>query len=211
MNATQLATVDFHGTPLTVITTQEGERLVAMRPICEAIGLQWNGQFERIKRDDVLSTCVVMTTTQMPGDNQKRELTCLPLDYLNGWLFGIDTNRCRAEIRPRLIEYKRECYQALAAYWMDSKPARRAVKGNAPTDVTISEIDAANLHSTFFMVDRACGIFQDIIPGLRLLDSSKTVRMDSVRAELRLCMSLLAGVQKKCAAAHLALSAKSQY
>ena len=94
---------------------------------------------------------------------------------------------------------------------MDSKPARRAVKGNAPTDVTIGEIDAANLHSTFFMVDRACGIFQDIIPGLRLLDSSKTVRMDSVRAELRLCMSLLAGVQKKCAAAHSALSAKSQY
>ncbi|MCG8993697.1 phage antirepressor N-terminal domain-containing protein [Laribacter hongkongensis] len=204
-----MATVEFHGTPLTIITTPDGEHLVAMRSICEAIGLSWNGQFERIKRNHVLSEEVVVITTPSSGGSQ--QTTCLPLDYLNGWLFGIDTNRCRAEIRPRLIEYKRECYQALAAYWMDSKPARRAVKGNAPTDVTISEIDAANLHSTFFMVDRACGIFQDIIPGLRLLDSSKTVRMDSVRAELRLCMSLLAGVQKKCAAAHSALSAKSQY
>ena len=211
MTTNQLATVDFHGIPLTVITTPEGERLVAMKPICEAIGLQWEAQYKRIQRDDVLSTSIFIMKMQMPGDDQHREITCLPLVYLNGWLFGIDTNRCRAEIRPRLIEYKRECYQALAAYWMDSKPARHALKGNAPTDVTISEIDAANLHSTFFMVDRACGIFQDIIPGLRLLDSSKTVRMDSVRAELRLCMSLLAGVQKKCAAAHLALSAKSQY
>lgn len=211
MTTNQLATVDFHGTPLTVITTPEGERLVAMKPICEAIGLQWEAQYKRIQRDDVLSTSIFIMKMQMLGDDQHREITCLPLDYLNGWLFGIDTNRCRAEIRPRLIEYKRECYQALAAYWMDSKPARHALKGNAPTDVTISEIDAANLHSTFFMVDRACGIFQDIIPGLRLLDSSKTVRMDSVRAELRLCMSLLAGVQKKCAAAHSALSAKSQY
>ncbi len=210
MTTNQLATVNFHGTPLTVITTPEGERLVAMRPICEATGLDWAAQFTRIKRDEVLSTTVRVIRT-VAEDAKQRELTCLPLDYLNGWLFGIDTNRCRAEIRPRLIEYKRECYQALAAYWMDSKPARHALKGNAPTDVTISEIDAANLHSTFFMVDRACGIFQDIIPGLRLLDSSKTVRMDSVRAELRLCMSLLAGVQKKCAAAHSALSAKSQY
>ncbi|MCG9032635.1 phage antirepressor N-terminal domain-containing protein [Laribacter hongkongensis] len=210
MTQHKLATVDFHGNPLTVITTPEGERLVAMKPICEAIGLDWKSQFSRIKRDDVLNSTIVVTTT-VAQDSKRREITCLPLDYLNGWLFGIDTNRCRAEIRPKLIECKRECYQVLATYWMDSKPARRAVKGNAPTDVTIGEIDAANLHSTFFMVDRACGIFQDIIPGLRLLDSSKTVRMDSVRAELRLCMSLLAGVQKKCAAAHSALSAKSQY
>ena len=210
MTTTQLATVDFHGTQLTVVTTPDGERLVAMKPICEAIGLDWEAQYKRIMRDDVLASTISMME-MVATDGKRRERACLPLDYLNGWLFGIDTNRCREEIRPRLIEYQRECYRALAAYWMDGKPARRAVKGNAPTDVTISEIDAANLHSTFFMVDRACGIFQDIIPGLRLLDSSKTVRMDSVRAELRLCMSLLAGVQKKCAAAHSALSAKSQY
>ncbi|MCG8997212.1 phage antirepressor N-terminal domain-containing protein [Laribacter hongkongensis] len=210
MTTTQLAAIDFHGAQLTVITTPEGDRLVAMQPICDAIGLHWGAQYNRIRRNEVLSATIFMTK-MVAKDGKLRELACLPLDYLNGWLFGIDTNRCREEIRPKLIEYQRECYRALAAYWMDGKPARRAVKGNAPTDVTISEIDAANLHSTFFMVDRACGIFQDIIPGLRLLDSSKTVRMDSVRAELRLCMSLLAGVQKKCAAAHSALSAKSQY
>lgn len=118
----QLATIDFHGHPLNLITTANGQHLVVMRPVCEGIGLSWNSQFERIKRDDVLSTCVRIIRMQVPGDSQQREFTCLPLEYLNGWLFGIDTRRCRQEIRPALIRYKRECYQILAAHWQ-TKPA----------------------------------------------------------------------------------------
>jgi hypothetical protein len=38
----------------------------------------------------------------------------LPLDYLNGWLFGINVNRVKAEIRERLIPYQKECYRVLA-------------------------------------------------------------------------------------------------
>ncbi|TWH63816.1 P22-like antirepressor protein [Azomonas agilis] len=115
------ATVDFHGSPLIVITGQNGEHLVAMKPICENIGLDWDAQRQRIKRDEVLSTCTVMMTVQMLGDDQSREVTCLPLEYLNGWLFGIDIKRCREEIRPILIQYKRECYSALAAYFQQGE------------------------------------------------------------------------------------------
>ncbi|WP_427144074.1 phage antirepressor N-terminal domain-containing protein [Pseudomonas nitroreducens] len=118
----QLATIDFHGHPLNLITTADDQRLVVIRPVCEGIGLSWNSQFERIKRDDVLSTCIRVIRMQVHGDIQQRELTCLPLKYLNGWLFGIDTRRCRKEIRPALIRYKRECYQVLAAHWQP-KPA----------------------------------------------------------------------------------------
>ena len=60
-------------------------------------------------------------TTQMPGDAQQREITCLPLGMLNGWLFGVDVNRCREDIRPVLIQYQRECYGALAAYWQQGE------------------------------------------------------------------------------------------
>lgn len=39
---------------------------------------------------------------------------CIPLDYLNGWLFGINANRVKPEIRDRLIRYQTECYRVLA-------------------------------------------------------------------------------------------------
>ncbi|SFP39801.1 P22_AR N-terminal domain-containing protein [Geopseudomonas sagittaria] len=124
----QLGTVSFQGHYLTVITSPTGEHLVAMKPISEAIGLDWKSQYNRIQRHPVLSTCMVVMTMQMPGDDQHRELVCLPLDYLNGWLFGVDASRVKPEIRERLVQYQRECFAALAAYWQQGEavnPRRR--------------------------------------------------------------------------------------
>lgn len=50
------------------------------------------------------------------GDQpQRRTMTCLPLDYLNGWLFGVNASRIKdREVRKRLIDYQKECYQVLS-------------------------------------------------------------------------------------------------
>lgn len=45
----------------------------------------------------------------------------LELDYLNGWLFGIDANRVKPELRQRVIDYQRECYKVLADYFSQKK------------------------------------------------------------------------------------------
>ncbi|MCG9026742.1 phage antirepressor N-terminal domain-containing protein [Laribacter hongkongensis] len=200
MTTTKLATVDFHGNPLTVITTAEGERLVAMQPICEAIGLHWGSQYNRIKRDDVLSTSIFIMKMQMPGDDQKRELTCLPLDYLNGWLFGIDTNRCREEIRPRLVEYKRECYRALAAYWQQGRASRKHVKAKVRDEsaVCMSEDEAFNLYGTLAMAERACKLLQTIEPAFRMLDSGIAPRLSGIRSELTLGLGFMTRLRQRC-------------
>lgn len=112
---TTLAAVEFHGATL-VTTLVDGVPHVALKPLAEAIGLSWNGQFERIKRDPVLSSVVAVTATT-GGDGKRYEMTCLPLKVLNGWLFGVDANRVSPEVRDRLIEYQRECYDTLADYW----------------------------------------------------------------------------------------------
>lgn len=119
-STTQLATVDFHGHALTVITGAAGEHLVAMKPICEAIGLGWQSQYNRIQRHPVLSTSVFMMNT-VAEDEKNRELVCLPLDMLNGWLFGVDASRVNPEIRDTLIQYQRECFGVLAAYWQQGE------------------------------------------------------------------------------------------
>ena len=42
---------------------KDGIKYVAVKPICENLGLDWSSQKKRIERDDVLnSTMVIMTT-----------------------------------------------------------------------------------------------------------------------------------------------------
>lgn len=112
--------VEFYGDELTVVRIDvEGQTLVyiPVHPICDYLGIDWSSQRQRINRDPVLERellpCVVVTTTQGQPD-QRREMMCLPLDMINGWLFGINANRVKAEIRDRLIQYQRECYRVLA-------------------------------------------------------------------------------------------------
>lgn len=103
---------------------QNGTHYTAMKPICENIGLDWKSQYSRMKRDDVLNSTMVIITI-VAEDGKKREMICLPIEYLNGWLFGIDINRCNPEIRDTLIKYKKECYQALHDYWFNGKAERK--------------------------------------------------------------------------------------
>jgi hypothetical protein len=35
----------------------------------------------------------------------------LPIDYLNGWLFGINAKRVKEDVRDRLIIYQERCYK----------------------------------------------------------------------------------------------------
>lgn len=117
-----LVTVEFHGQSLVAVLI-DGQPYVAMKPICENIGLQWEAQLKRIKRNPVLETCMSIMDMQMPGDNQRREFAFLPLDMLNGWLFGVDVNRVREEIKPRLIQYQKECFGVLFRHFMPQPAA----------------------------------------------------------------------------------------
>ena len=130
-----LITVPFHQQRLFVVE-KNGRRWVAMKPICEAIGIDWDSQRKRIKRDPILSSVAVMMTAT-GADGKQYEMLFLDLDYLNGWLFGIDANRVMPELRERVIEYQRECYKVLAGYfhakeqWALSKAEARNQKAEA--------------------------------------------------------------------------------
>ena len=52
----------------------------------------WNKQLELIKRDPVLySTMTIMGIVAVDG--KERDMVCLPLEYLNGWLFKVPASR----------------------------------------------------------------------------------------------------------------------
>lgn len=111
--------------PVVFVVKRAGEQetFVPVRPVVDNLGLSWPGQYERLKRDAVLSkeirsVRVSRTERGRFGEEDEtvvtREMICLPLDFLNGWLFSINANRVKEEIRERLIRYQHECYQVLA-------------------------------------------------------------------------------------------------
>ncbi|HHF5780967.1 TPA: phage antirepressor N-terminal domain-containing protein [Haemophilus influenzae] len=122
-NQISTQTVSFNNQSLITIE-QNGVHYVAMKPICENIGIQWESQYNRIRRDDVLNS-VIFIMNMTGSDSKNYQMICLPIEYLNGWLFGIDINRCKPEIRDTLIKYKKECYQALHDYWFNGKAERK--------------------------------------------------------------------------------------
>ena len=125
LNATALVqrevrTVDFYGDQGTGAVVQVGDErqvYVPLRPICDDLGLAWSGQFERIKRDEVLSaeTVIVHLGQMREGQIGDPYVLCLPLDYLPGWLFSISISRVRPALRPLLSRYRRDCFRILAA------------------------------------------------------------------------------------------------
>ena len=102
-----------------IIATSD-EQLIAIRPICEALGLDADSQRKRIERDEILGSvaCVIHATGR---DGKQYEMYCIPLRYVFGWLFSIDTSRVSEEARPAVMRYKAECYEALYRHFAESQ------------------------------------------------------------------------------------------
>jgi hypothetical protein len=111
--------VSFYNDEIVAIRVANGAIYVPIRPICDNLGVTLAGQRERINRDPVLageSTSVSVTLTQ-----QAREMICLPLKYIPGWLFGINADRVKPELRDKVIRYQRECYDVLAEAFSEGR------------------------------------------------------------------------------------------
>ena len=102
-----------------VLMNGQQQIYVSIRQMCELLGVAYQGQIRRINDDPVLSKHVkgvnIMFTPNTDGRGGGRQVTnCLPIDYLNGWLFGINAKRVRPEVRERLIIYQEKCHRVLA-------------------------------------------------------------------------------------------------
>lgn len=183
----QLTSIDFHGQTL-LATVQDNVVYTALKPICENIGLSWNAQFERIKRDEVLVEGIRMIRTPTKGGFQ--DVVCLPLTLLNGWLFGVDTNRVKAEIKETLITYKKECYQALFDYWNNGV----AVNHRLSSDDTIPLRNAVSMATGVLRLDYAT-IYKMVHQRFGI-DEIKELSKEQVEQAVEYVHSLMIKVQK---------------
>ena len=100
------------------IVSTSDEQLVAIKPICEALGIDWSSQKQRIERDEILASTMVMITT-VAADGKDREMCAVPYMFVFGWLFSIDASKVNEDVKESVLKYKMECHKVLFEHFTE--------------------------------------------------------------------------------------------
>ncbi|MDW0617889.1 phage antirepressor N-terminal domain-containing protein [Mannheimia haemolytica] len=115
-------TISFHGSEL--ITLKINDVIyTAVKPIVEALGLSWGTQKRKLIEQQEKFSWVHMNSTG--SDGKTYEMLCMPIKKLNGWLFSINPEKVRADLKEKVICYQEECFEALYNYWHFGKAERQ--------------------------------------------------------------------------------------
>jgi len=83
-----------------------GERYVAITPVCNLLGIDSRTQKDYIKSHPIFAQggC---RASGVATDEKQREMFSLNLKYFFGWLFGINPNNVKEEKREGIIEFQK--------------------------------------------------------------------------------------------------------
>lgn len=104
--------VNFQDILMTACKTNNNKIFVSIKSICEGLGIDANGQMQRINRDDVLPEG--MCKIHVPTLSGEQEINMLNIEYLPFFLVGIKSSMCREEIQPKLKDFKLKAKDVLA-------------------------------------------------------------------------------------------------
>ncbi len=106
------APVPFQG-GVVYMVKHENKPYVPMKPVVEGMGLAWQPQIQKLKNTERFNHVVIPLQTM--GGVQK--MLCIPLNMLNGWLFSVNPEKVKPELRDQVILYQQESFQVLYDYW----------------------------------------------------------------------------------------------
>ena len=193
-----LQTINFHGTEIPVVE-KDGKQYVAMKPIVEGMGLDWTRQFRKITNDPVLNSTIAEMAI-VAEDGKERKMICLPLDFLNGWLFKIDANRYKNDFDRfnTIVTYQQKCYRVLFDYFHKGGAINPAATDNQVKALLTAyqelayekarlELEAKHLRSAVGLLS------QYAVPDAEFGDISKITGLPRdivVKAHLRSCKKI---------------------
>lgn len=118
------------------------QHYVAVKPICQALGIDDKSQRNRIQTDEILSSVgVVLTSTG--SDGKQYDMFCIPVKFVFGWIFSIQDERINEAAKPTFLKYKLECYNALYDYFTGSSYKRAEnLRQKALVEMEIQKLQA---------------------------------------------------------------------
>lgn len=114
--------VPFNGSAMIAQRFDDGEIYTALKPICENIGIAYNGQWERLNRTPWATIRMIRT---VGADGKQRDMVAISRKTLTMWLATIDTNRLSDEqARHNVTVYQQEAAEALDKYFNEGGAIR---------------------------------------------------------------------------------------
>lgn len=117
----EMQPVPFPATGETIFAGRlDGQVYVAVKPICEKLGVVWQPQHRKLAAHPVLSKGI--TIMVIPSASGHQETVCLPLELLPGWLFTINVNKVAAHLRDKVLAYQVLCFKVLHEHFLGAAP-----------------------------------------------------------------------------------------
>lgn len=156
--------LEFNGKTIFFITN-DGQYWIALKPICEALNVNWNRQFQNLKNNEMLKAMFAVQQMQAP-DNQLRNYVSLPEFYVYGWLLQIQSSS------TELLKYQWECYKVLYEYFHGTITGRKnLLSEKAKAQIEIDQVFNSLDLETAIRYDRAQKRINQINAKLRALDA----------------------------------------
>lgn len=143
----QIQTVSFYGASL-ITFQQDGIIYTAIRPIVEALGLNWASQSVKLSKNKERFGCCDIAT---PTKGGVQNMVFIPIRKLNGWLFSINPEKVRADLKAKVIQYQEECFEVLFNYWNNGI----AVNHRLSSDDTLPLRNAVSMATGILKLDYA--------------------------------------------------------
>lgn len=113
--AANLVSVPVPGTDREIVAAIiAGTPMVSLRHACEAIGIDYSGQLQKLRTK---SWATVEISPTVAEDGKRREMALIDRRSFTMWLATIDTNRVSPDARPVIEAFQAEAADALDAYF----------------------------------------------------------------------------------------------
>lgn len=110
------ALIEFHGDQILSVRTEDGI-YIPMKPIVKNMGLDWTTQSNKIQSNQGCRHKPIPIQTE----SGIHEMICIPLKKFNGWLFSVNSNKVRIDLKEKVEQYQEECFHVLHNYWFGKK------------------------------------------------------------------------------------------
>lgn len=88
------------------IIQDSGSKWVSIKRVTEALSVNYHAVFRNLQKDSFLYSCCKVIKIN-GSDGRRRDMICLPLEMLHGWIFSLKSNN------SALARYKKLCYEVL--------------------------------------------------------------------------------------------------
>jgi hypothetical protein len=160
---------------ITAVRADDGRVYVSIRHMCRALGLDENGQRQRMRRHAVLGRGLGVCKIHTPGGAQ--ETAVLRVDLVPLWLSGVRASMVSEEIRPKLVQFQE---QAAAVLWEAFQDGRLSADSDFDELLAQASPDAVEAYQVALAVVKLAR--QQIVMEARLDDYGR--RLDNIEASL---------------------------